>query len=118
MNSRVPKTQKPEVMSPEIPTGVGDSYVVGPREERLEVWESRVEEGSECKKLRGPKNPKHRSSEIPKFLKDIRIVEDLTVRSSRTKTPKTEVPKSQKICRAKQGSENLVNLKHFLIHIG
>jgi hypothetical protein len=43
-----------------------------------------------------PKTPKHRSSEILKFLKDIRTVEDLTVGSSWTKTPKTEVPKSRK----------------------
>jgi hypothetical protein len=65
----------------------------------------------------GTKNPetKHRSSEILKFSKDIRTVEDLTIGSSWTKIPKTEVPK---ICRAKQGSGNLVNLKHFLIHVG
>jgi hypothetical protein len=98
-------------------TGVGDSCAVGPGEERLEVRESGVEEGSEGENLRGPKTPKPETPkfEILKFSKDIRTVEDLTVGSSWTKTPKTEVPK---ICRAKQGSENLVNLKRFLIHVG
>jgi hypothetical protein len=65
VNSRVPKTQKPKVPSPEIPTGVGDSCVVGPGEERLEVWELGVEEGSECENLQGPKTPKQ-NTEVPK----------------------------------------------------
>jgi hypothetical protein len=47
VNSRVSKTQKPIVSSPNIPTRVGNKCVVGPREERLEVRESGVEEGSE-----------------------------------------------------------------------
>jgi hypothetical protein len=64
VNSRVPKTRKPKVSSPKIPTGVGNNCVVGPREERLEVWELGVEEGSKCENLRGPKTPK---PETPKF---------------------------------------------------
>ena len=44
--------------------GVGESFVVGPGEERLEVWESGVEEGSECENLWGPKTSK---PETPKF---------------------------------------------------
>jgi hypothetical protein len=47
VNSRVPKTRKPEVLSPEIPTRVGNSCAVCPGEERLEVRDLRVEEGSE-----------------------------------------------------------------------
>jgi hypothetical protein len=99
VNSRVPKTQKPEVSSSEIPTGVSDSCAVGPGEERLEVQKFGVEEASECENLHGPKaqNPK------------------VSMRVLRTETLKPEVPK---ICRAKQGSKNLVNLKHFLIHVG
>jgi hypothetical protein len=89
VNSRVPKTRKPEVSSPEIPTGVGDSCAVGPGEERLEVRELGVGEGSECENLRGPKTPKPETPKFrnPKFSKDIRTVEDLTVGSSWTKKP-------------------------------
>jgi hypothetical protein len=38
-----------------------------------------------------------------------------SMRASWTETPKT---KSPKIYRAKQGSENLLNLKRFHIHVG
>jgi hypothetical protein len=101
MNSWVSKTRKPEVSSPKIPTGFGNSCDVGLGEERLEVWESVIEEGSECENLQRPKTLKlkHQSSEIPKFSKDIRTVVDLTVGSSWTKTPKIEVPKSQKFAK-------------------
>jgi hypothetical protein len=52
-------------------------------------------------------------SEVPKFLKDIRTAEDLTVGSSWTKTLKNEVLKLQ----SRQRSENFVKPKRFFAHV-
>jgi hypothetical protein len=74
----------------------------------------------------GTKTPKPETpkSQSPKIFEDKRTVEDLTVGSSWTKTPKPESEyeslvdrdpetRSPKICRAKQSSENLVDSKRF-----
>jgi hypothetical protein len=115
VNSRVPKTRKPKCRKPKISTIVGDSCAVGPgkRGRKFGSRESEREANARTSGEPKPRNPKPRNPEVPKFSKDIRTVEDLTVGSSWTKTPKNEVLKLQ----SRQSSENFVKPKRFFAHV-
>jgi hypothetical protein len=73
-------------------------WAQGKRGWKFGSWELKREASARTSGDQKPRNPKPRSSEILKFSKDIRTIEDLTVGSSWMKTLKIEVPK---ICRAK-----------------
>jgi hypothetical protein len=82
-------------------------WAQGKRGWKFWSWDLKKEASARTSGDQNPQNPKHRSSKILKFLKDIRTVEDLTVGFSWTKTPKNEVPKSQKFVEPSRAQKTL-----------